>query len=959
MTTVNGNSGSQAMTVPYSSRDFYLYNNAVELDDVVVPSSCVANYHWSGSSCVIDTHTVTGSAGSNGTISPATTTVNYGGTTTLTVTPNTGYTASASGCGGSLSGTTYTTGAITADCTVTANFTINTYTVTGSAGANGTISPATRTVNYNSTTTFTVTPNSGYTALASGCGGSLSGITYTTGAITSACIVTATFTNTSCANGATNFPTCTTCATGYAMISSTCTLVTTSVTASPLIYNTVPSTNVPFAYTASTNTGSYECRLLDNTSTAVTSYAATNPIQYAPPSTPGSYGYYVQCRNTVTTTATTTSALITANVITTSVTASPTTYNNIAPSSNVSFTYTPTTNIGATECRLLDNTSTALTSYQASSPIIYAAPASVGAYGYYVQCRNTSATTALATSALITVNVAIVNVSPSLSSPTVSSITTTSANIGATVSSLGIPATISSRGTCWGTSPSPTTNCTAEGGTTTGAFSQVRSAMTPGTTYYYRGYAVNTTGTGYSPDGTFTTTVSTGLPDVENPTSTSTSQTAATIGAELVSLGTPASVSVDGFCYGTSPNPTTNCTPVATQATPPAIGNSYGGGIVYYILQSGDPGYVAGQTNGLIAATTDQSSNKYWHASNSGTTGTSGQTAIGLGNANTNAIVALYGAETNSARLCYDLNQGGQTDWYLPSTNELTKLYQNKAAAGISNFTAGAYWASVEVTSANGARVDMSDGNIASNSKSVTTYGTRCIRSFSITPTTITTGVFNLSLSSLTPNTTYYYRGYATNGTGTGYSVDGTFVTATTGTISASGCTISVGQTGCNTILNWNTINPTTTSIVKNGSTTVTTANQGVNYPYSIPSGVQNFILWHNGVQLATASATAVCANTTHWDGTKCIVDAPTAAFTATPSTIFKGKSSVLTWSSPSSDSCAGIGFNTGGAVTNLSPGVTVSPLVTTTYTLRCTNGGGSTDSTVVTKVITLQIKEN
>src|SRR3989344_3523652 len=61
-----------------------------------------------------------------------------------------------------------------------------THTVTGTAGAGGTISPPSRSVNYGSNTTFTVTPNAGYTASATGCGGSLSGTTYTTGAITGA-----------------------------------------------------------------------------------------------------------------------------------------------------------------------------------------------------------------------------------------------------------------------------------------------------------------------------------------------------------------------------------------------------------------------------------------------------------------------------------------------------------------------------------------------------------------------------------------------------------------------------------------------------------------------------------------------------------------------------------------------------------------------------------------------------
>jgi hypothetical protein len=69
-------------------------------------------------------YTVSANAGPNGTISPNSQTVHVGDTTTFTVTPNAGYTASASGCNGSLSGTTYTTGAISADCTVTATFTL-------------------------------------------------------------------------------------------------------------------------------------------------------------------------------------------------------------------------------------------------------------------------------------------------------------------------------------------------------------------------------------------------------------------------------------------------------------------------------------------------------------------------------------------------------------------------------------------------------------------------------------------------------------------------------------------------------------------------------------------------------------------------------------------------------------------------------------------------------------------
>lgn len=70
-----------------------------------------------------DTFTVTANAGAGGSVSPASSTVNSGETATLTVTPDTGFNIDAvTGCGGSLSGNTYTTSAISADCAVTASF---------------------------------------------------------------------------------------------------------------------------------------------------------------------------------------------------------------------------------------------------------------------------------------------------------------------------------------------------------------------------------------------------------------------------------------------------------------------------------------------------------------------------------------------------------------------------------------------------------------------------------------------------------------------------------------------------------------------------------------------------------------------------------------------------------------------------------------------------------------------
>lgn len=70
-----------------------------------------------------NSYTVSASAGANGSISPASASVNLNGTTRFTVTADTGYRIdTVSGCGGSLAGDTYTTGAITTDCSVSVTF---------------------------------------------------------------------------------------------------------------------------------------------------------------------------------------------------------------------------------------------------------------------------------------------------------------------------------------------------------------------------------------------------------------------------------------------------------------------------------------------------------------------------------------------------------------------------------------------------------------------------------------------------------------------------------------------------------------------------------------------------------------------------------------------------------------------------------------------------------------------
>ena len=144
---------------------------------------------------------------------------------------------------------------------------------------------------------------------------------------------------------------------------------------------------------------------------------------------------------------------------------------------------------------------------------------------------------------------------PTVTTSQVTNIQQNSATGGGNVTNSG-GANVTERGICWSTSHNPTTSGShASNGTGTGSYTVNMSGLSPGITYYVRAYAINSQGTAYGSEVTFTTTA--GLPTVTTSQVTNITQTSATGGGNVTATG-GANVTERGICWGTSHNPTTS-----------------------------------------------------------------------------------------------------------------------------------------------------------------------------------------------------------------------------------------------------------------------------------------------------------------------------------------------------------------------------------------------------------------
>jgi uncharacterized protein (TIGR02145 family) len=172
-----------------------------------------------------------------------------------------------------------------------------------------------------------------------------------------------------------------------------------------------------------------------------------------------------------------------------------------------------------------------------------------------------------------------------LTTTTVASITETSAVSGGNITNNG-GGTITSRGICWGTSTNPTpADNSSINGSGTGSFVSNLSGLAGGTTYYARAYAINSAGTSYGNEVSFTTITPVQLATLTTTPISSITETSAVSGGNITNNGGGAVTSM-GICWGTNTNPTlADNSLVNGSGTGSFVSNLIGltNGITYYV----------------------------------------------------------------------------------------------------------------------------------------------------------------------------------------------------------------------------------------------------------------------------------------------------------------------------------------------------------------------------------------
>ena len=375
---------------------------------------------------------------------------------------------------------------------------------------------------------------------------------------------------------------------------------------------------------------------------------------------------------------------------------------------------------------------------------------------------------------------------------------------------------ITTYGHCWSkTIKNPTPgNCDAktELGTinATGDFTSNINNLEPGTLYYVSAYASGTDETAVGAVITFTT-LEVPVPIVTTTDATSLAQTAATLNGVVNANGESTTVTFEygaSTSYGSSANaiqtPVIGNDNVAVSANISGLnanalyhfrvkavninGTVYGNDLTFNTLSgAGLPVLTTTAYSNLTTTTASSGGNitsdggtavtargVCWSTSSNPTTSLSTKTSDGTGTgsfpssitgltANTTYYVRAYATNTSGTAYGNEISFTTLQNVVIPTltTTAATNITQTSASSG------------GNITSDGGANVTARGVCWSTSTNPTTALSTK-------TTDGTGTGAFSSSISSLTANTTYYVRAYATNSAGTAYGNQVSFITSST-----------------------------------------------------------------------------------------------------------------------------------------------------------------------------------
>jgi hypothetical protein len=381
-------------------------------------------------------------------------------------------------------------------------------------------------------------------------------------------------------------------------------------------------------------------------------------------------------------------------------------------------------------------------------------------------------------------------------------ITTTTAVAGGEIPDSGRQM-ITNKGICWQTTPDPTVgdSLTDEGPGSEDYLSKL-TGLTPGTTYYYRAYAINKSGTGYGDVKSFTTP-DIGLPVVKTVVVSSVTYISAISGGEILDTGLT-DIENKGVCWSISPLPTLTGDHTDNGQGPDTFISNLTGlipGTTYY--------YRAYATNSMGTGYGEELSFQTPAIPppdiiTNDATSITATSAVCSGNASSDTINAIQ-----TKGICYSLTDN-------PSINDLI-TDEGPGSGSFSSLFTGLlpgttyFFRAYAITA---------HGTYYGDEKSFTTqtFGIPVVKTIEVSSITYTSAVsggeildtgfmtimdkgvcwntspnptindnltndgqgtdaFISALTGLTPGTTYYYRAYATNSMGTAYGEELSFQT--------------------------------------------------------------------------------------------------------------------------------------------------------------------------------------